>query len=86
MALFDKLGRLANLAGIVAFSLGSLVISACSGKTRTDGETDLTEEETADVEEEEPSVDAPVDPPAEEAAPEDVLEEPDTDMWDQVCE
>lgn len=85
MALFDKLGRWANLAGIVAFSLGSLVVSACSGKTRTDGETDLTEEETVDVESEEPAVDAPLDPPAEEA-PDDVMEEPDTDMWEQICE
>ena len=76
MALFDKLGRWASLAGIVAFSLGSLVVSACSGKTRMDGATDLSEEETADAEGDEPA--------AEE--PDDVTEEPDTDMWEQICE
>jgi hypothetical protein len=85
MALFDKMGRLASLAGIVAFSLGSLVVSACSGKTRMDGESDLTEEETADAEDDS-GLDAPLDPPADEAASDDAPEEPDTDMWEELCE
>jgi hypothetical protein len=84
MSLFDRLGRLARLAGIVGISLGSLVIAACGGSTKLDGDSDMTEEGPPDTAEGE--ADAPVDPPAEEVVPDDVPEEPDTDMWEQICE
>ena len=84
MALFDKLGRIARLAGIVGISLGSLVLSACGSSTKLDGHSDTTEEGPPDTAEGE--TDAPADPPTEEVLPDDVPEEPDTDMWEQICE
>jgi hypothetical protein len=80
MAFVDRLRRLASLLGIVGLSLGSLVVSACGGSTGQDGQADSTDD-SVDVA---GDADAAVDPVTEPE--EDVAEDPDTDLWDVICE
>jgi hypothetical protein len=86
MALIGKIGRIARLLGILGVSLGSLVISACSGKTELDGDAD-TGGEVEDIRQDEASADGTEDVRGEEAQPRDITEEePDTDLWEVICE
>ena len=89
MALIDKLGRIARLLGIVGVSLGTLVISACNGKTELDGDSD-TEEGVEDVRQDEASTDGAEDVRQEDIRSEEAQdltdEGPDTDLWEVICE
>ncbi|MFH1438616.1 MAG: hypothetical protein ABIJ56_23105 [Pseudomonadota bacterium] len=85
MALIDKLGRLARLAGILGLSLGSLIVSACNGGTKLDGESDGAEDVGDAAEDSVEDVDS--DARDEEVTPGDAAEEePDTDLWEVICE
>lgn len=95
MALIEKIGRIARLLGIVGASLGSFVLSACNGKTSLDGKSDPTveaedtsgEEAAGDVAADDAARDPGADPQAEEAKHDDAgEEEPDTDLWEVICE
>ena len=88
MALVKKIGRMARLAGIIGVSLGSMILAACGGKEKAPGQVP---DKTA-----EPAKDAGLDIEADSkqtrenrrrtTAPDDAGTDPDTDLWNIICE
>ncbi len=79
MAVFQKLGRLVQLGGIVGIAVGSLLLTVCGGRTgdRVDGASSLDAA----------PLDAGVDATSEHDAGNDgSTEQPDAQLWDVICE
>jgi len=79
MKVFERLGRLAKLGGIVGLALGSLALTVCGGRTgdRQDGAV------SQDAASSDAGVDAMSDP---DAAQDGSSEQLDAQLWDVICE
>jgi len=91
MAYFDKIGRLVKLLGILGLSAGSLLVSACGGRSAGSGNdnNDFSDGSTLDGEVD-ANLDAEVDA-GEDASFKDAdihhdAEPPDAKLWDVICE
>ncbi len=79
MGVFRKLGRLAQLGGIVGLALGSLALTVCGGRTG-DPSVDAASSDAATLD---AGVDAAADP---DGALDGSSEQPDAQLWDVICE
>ncbi len=92
MALVKKIGRIARLAGIIGVSVGSMILSACGAKEKAPGRvSDETAEAAKDAGHDTGTDDdADSKKPRENrrriTAPDDAGSDPDTDLWNIICE
>ncbi|MFH1434899.1 MAG: hypothetical protein ABIJ56_04190 [Pseudomonadota bacterium] len=92
MALAKKIGRIARLAGLIGLSVGSMILSACGAKEKAPGQVPDRTAGPAKEAGHDTGTDDDADSkdPRENrrriTAPDDAGSDPDTDLWNIICE